>query len=290
MPTLLHRLQRIPPSAGTSDPSYPPDLCVHAGLETETVSNTYVWDGLRRGADPAHPFVVFQYTLRGWGRYEADGQTRRVTPGNAFAAVIPSAHVYSLPPDSPSWTFFFLVLRHPYVVGRIRQAQADVGPLLTLTDGDALLARAVSLYEGAVTRAYRDAWALEAALFDFLFEYERLAQRLRYPQAEREALLDDVRRYVRAQLGRSVDVAELAQVHGQSRSHFSRGFKAATGLAPAQWVRQVQLEEAARRLLDGDHKLEAIARETGFANANHLCKVFRRHYHLSPVEFRRQMR
>ena len=289
MPTLLHRLQRAA-ADGTSGLSYSADLTVHAGLDTETDPARYVWDGLRRGADPAHPFVVFQYTLAGWGRYAADGLTHLVTPGMAFAAVIPSAHVYSLPPDSPSWTFFFLILRHPYVVGRIWQAQAEVGPLLTLAEGSALLARAVSLYEGTLTRAFRDTWALEAALFDFLFEYERLAQRLRYPEAEREALLDDVARYVRSQAGRPVGVAELAAVRGQSRSHFSRGFKAATGIAPASWGRQVQLEEAARRLLAGDHKLEVIASETGFANANHLCKVFRRHYHLSPGEFRRQMR
>ena len=290
MPTLLQRLRRATPAAGTSAPSYLADLTLHAGLDTETDPGRYVWDGQRRGADPAHPFVVFQYTLDGRGRYAADGQAYSVTAGTAFAAVIPSAHVYSLPPESTSWTFFFLILRHPYVVGRIRQAQADLGPLLTLSESDVLLARAVSLYEGAVTHAFRDAWALEAALFDFLFEYERLAQRLRYPAAEREALLEDVRRYVRAQAGRPVDVSELARLRGQSRSHFSRGFKAATGQAPAQWVRQVQLEEATRRLLDGDQKLEAVARASGFANANHLCKFFRRHYHLSPGEFRRQMR
>ena len=290
MPTLLHRLQKIVPGVEAAGSSYRAALTVHAGLDTETDPADYVWDGQRRGADPAHPFVVFQYTLAGWGLYAADGQTHRLTPGAAFAAVIPSAHVYSLPSASPSWTFFFLILRHPYVVRRIQEAQADLAPILMLAEGDALLARAVSLYEGTVARAFRDAWALEAALFDFLFEYERLAQRLRYPEAEREASLEDVRRYVCAQAGRPVGVSELAQLRGQSRSHFSRGFKAATGQAPAQWVRQVQLEEAARRLLDGDHKLEAIARETGFANANHLCKVFRCHYHLSPGEFRRQMR
>ena len=290
MSTLLHRLQKIAPDLTTLGPSYPTHLTINAGLDTETEPADYVWDGLRRGADPAHPFVVFQYTLAGWGRYAADGLTHPVTPGQAFAAVIPSAHVYSLSPESPSWTFFFLILRHPYVVGRIQEAQTGLGPLLTLGESAPLLTRAVSLYEGAVTRTFRDAWALEAALFDFLFEYERLAQRLRYPEAERESFLDDVRRYVRAQAGRLVDVAELAARQGQSRSHFSHRFKAATGLAPASWVRQVQLEEAARRLLDGDLKLEAIARAVGFANANHLCKVFRRHYHLSPGEFRRQMR
>ena len=85
-------------------------------------------------------------------------------------------------------------------------------------------------------------------------------------------------------------VSDLAAAHGLSRSHFSRHFKAATGLAPAVWVRQVRLEEAIRRLLGGSDTLEAVAEAAGFADANHFCKVFRRQYHLSPGEFRRQMR
>ncbi len=287
MDTLLDRLQKIAPTAETAFAS---DLSVYAGLETKTDPADYVWDGLRRGGDPERPFVVFQYTLAGGGAYTAEGVTHQLLPGMAFAAVVPSAHVYRLPPDSPSWTFFFLILRHPYVVGRLVRAQADIGPLLTLTADAPLLARAVTLFEGIAARIFHDSWALESALFDFLFEYERLAQRRMYPQAEREALLETVRRHVLARAGQSVDVAELAALHGLSRSHFSRHFKAVTGLPPAQWVRQVELEEATRRLLDSDRKLEAIARETGFANANHLCKVFRRRYHLSPGEFRRQMR
>jgi AraC-like DNA-binding protein len=287
MTTLFDRLEKIAP---LSETSFAPDLSIQVGLETKTDPAEYVWDGLKRGGDPAHPYIVFQYTLAGVGRYTAEAITHQVTPGLAFAAVVPSAHVYFLPPAAPSWTFFFLVIRHPYAVRRLSSTQATIGPLLTLAENDPLLARAVTLFEGIATALFRDSWALESALFDFVFEYERFAQRRLYPQAEREALLDSVRAHVRARLGHPVDVAELAALHSMSRSHFSHRFKAATGLPPARWIRQVQLEEATRRLLDSGHKLETIAQETGFANANHLCKVFRRHFHLSPGEFRRQMR
>ena len=53
---------------------------------------------------------------------------------------------------------------------------------------------------------------------------------------------------------------------------------------------QVRLEEVACRLAQTDVTLAALASETGFADANHLCKVFRRYYHLSPGAFRKQMR
>jgi len=265
-------------------------LPVYVGLETRTDPIEYVWDGLKRGADPAHPFVLFQYTLAGAGEYIADGGAKhRLTPGRAFAAVIPSAHVYRLPPDSAEWTFFYLLIRHPYAVQRLWAAQVEAGPILTLAENEGLTARAITLFESAASRAFRDPWALELSLFDFVFEYERLTRRLRYPEAEREALLAEVRRQALARPG-GCDVETLAAGRGLSRSRFSHQFKAVTGLPPARWVRQVQLEDAARRLLDSSDKLETVARASGFANANHLCKVFRRFYHLSPAEFRRQMK
>ena len=264
-------------------------LPVFAGLETRTDPAEYVWDGMKRGADPAHPFVLFQYTLAGVGEYAADGIKRRLTPGQAFAALVPSVHVYRLPPDAAEWTFFYLLIRHSYAVQRLSAAQAEAGPVLALTENDPLTARAATLFEGAVSRTFRDPWALELSLFDFVFEYERLTQRLRYPEAERETLLAEVRRQALARPG-GCDVETLASGRGLSRSRFAHQFRAVTGLPPARWVRQVQLEDAARRLLDSADKLETIARASGFANANHLCKVFRRFYHLSPAEFRRQMK
>ncbi len=53
---------------------------------------------------------------------------------------------------------------------------------------------------------------------------------------------------------------------------------------------QVRLEAAARHLAESDDTLDTIAAQTGVADANHLCKVFRRHYHLSPGTYRKQLR
>ncbi len=260
------------------------------GLEVLAPGTPYRWDGLRRGIDAAHPFVVFQYTLAGWGAYAEGGATQRLTPGAAFAAVLPSAHVYHLPPDSPGWTFCWVMFNHPYVVGRVRDLKAEAGPVTELAPDGVGVARLVRLFEGACQGGFGDAWAQEAALFEFLWEYERHEHARRYAPPERERLLSEVRREVLECLDCAPDVARLARARGMSRSAFSHHFKAVTGLPPAHFVMQVRLEYAARRLRESAQTLEAIATEMGFANANHFGKVFRRHYHLSPGAFRRQMR
>ena len=260
-----------------------------AGLETRPSGESYHWDGLRRRGDASRPFIVYQYTLEGWGTYEEDGVTRRVTPGAGFVATVPSAHSYGLPPESPGWTFFWVMFNHPLVVARLGQVKVASGAVAELAPDGLTVARLVHLFEGVFQGGFRDEWAQEQALFEFLWEYERHEHGKRFARPSRDELLADVRREVLEALDSTPDVAHLARSRGMSRSHFSHHFRAVTGLPPARFVTQIRLEEVAHRLLETDRTLGIIAADTGFADAKHLCKVFRRHYHLSPGAFRRQM-
>lgn len=288
---LQHDLTRLASLRETGPLRLGPGMFLGAGLETRTAGEAYHWDGLRRHGDASHPFVVVQYTLDGWGIYEEDGLIQRLSPGEAFTATVPSAHTYRLPPDSPGWTFFWVMFNHPYVVARLSQLKAESGAAVSTLAPDSLtVARLVRLFEGVCQGGFRDPWAQEQALFEFLWELERHAHARRYAPSARETLLADVRCEVMGDLASTPDVARLARSRGMSRSHFSHHFRAVTGHPPAQFVTQVRLEEVASRLLTSDCTLQTIALATGFADAKHLCKVFRRHYHLSPGAFRRQMR
>jgi AraC-like DNA-binding protein len=247
---------------------YAPELQVLGSLETRLPSDNYSWDGMKRGGDPQHPTVLFQYTLDGWGSYETQGIVYRLKPGTAFITLIPSEHHYYLPAASSSWTFFWLMIQHPYLVSRIAQRQKECGPVFSADEYSPLLQR-----------------ALEQALFAFFWEYERLMRSKNRSIDAAERLLDSVRNYVLSSLQRPVSVEEIARHKGMSRSHFSHYFKQTTGFTPIQFIQRIRLEEATRLLLQTN---DSIA--TGFANANHFCKVFRQRFHLSPGLFRRQMR
>jgi AraC-like DNA-binding protein len=262
------------------------DSLIYVGLETAVQGGNYLWDGLKRRADPAHPFVVFQYTLAGWGMYSDAAGNHKVAPGSAFLAAVPSAHRYFLPPESPSWTYFFLLLSHDYIAQRLAVCQEQTGAVQRFEPHSPLMTRMLAVFEGSRLGGFHDHYAAESTLFDFLLEYERSC----YASPEREDLLKAVRQRVLMSPHNLKGVEQLAAERGMSRSNFSHYFSQTTGTSPALFMRHVRLEEAVRRLLHTDQKLEHIARETGFANANHLCKTFRQRYHLSPGEFRRQMR
>ncbi len=268
---------------------------VAVGMETRRDPRTYQWDGMSRGGDAGYPQVVLQYTLEGAGHYDDATGSHRCVPGTLFAAIVPGAHRYYLPASSGRWRFFFVMFRHEYVVGRIRKRQeAGMGGGISAVwrvDAESLLVSAmVRLVEGTVRRSFREGLDVERALFDLLIEYERVGHALLHPAEERDRLLADVRAYVGEHLGETIKVEDLAARHKLSRSAFTHYFVNRTGKTPAGLVGEIRLEEVSRRLVGTNQTLAEIARGAGLADANHLCKVFRRKFHTSPGAFRRQMR
>lgn len=263
--------------------------CLLCGVETRTAADHYFWDGQRRAGDAQHPMAILQYTLDGWGVYATAGVQHRVTAGRMFTAIVPSAHQYYLPPESPHWTHFFLIIRQDYVVDRLARAQQRVGPVMDVPLDSSLMLQFIQAWKDTAGQSFRDALAPEQAAFNLMIEFERFVQQTLHPEEPRLRLLEQTRQYVVQRLDQPLAVEALAERAGMSRSHFSHHFKATTGLSPAKFITTIRLDTAARQLIQTRDKLETIARRCGFADANHFCKVFRRHYHMSPGEFRRQM-
>ncbi len=266
---------------------------VLSGLEACRPGQNYHWHGRRREGDERAPFLVWQYTLAGQGAFRAAdcAEARPLGPGEAFTSIVPSDDAYFLPPESPGWTFFWLIIDHPYVVRRVQARLRNAGAVWAVPPASPLVGRAVDLYDALRAAGWADEFAEEAEIFGFLLEWERWAHALAYPAARRERLLAEVRAEVLAAMaaGRTA-VPDLAGRRGMSRTRFSHHFRRTTGLSPARFVTQVRIGEAARLLASTDLKLAAVASQTGFADATHLGKVFRRLYFVTPDTYRRSMR
>ncbi|MET0282385.1 MAG: AraC family transcriptional regulator [Steroidobacteraceae bacterium] len=94
--------------------------------------------------------------------------------------------------------------------------------------------------------------------------------------------------YLEASLPDRVSLAELAHLAGLSISHFSRAFKAATGMAPYQWQLNARIRRAQTQLLRTDASLEQIAEANGFADAVHFGRRFRQLTGAAPAAWRRE--
>jgi len=218
--------------------------------------------------------------------YSEGTMTRPLEPGQGFLVLLPSAHRYRLPPDSKSWTFFWFIAQHPYVAERVSLMRREEAAVQKWHLESPALEQAILLVEGACRGGLRDVWDFEHRLFSWLLEMERELHHGHYPQSERHHWLETARQMVRKRLPKALGASELAAMIGMERTTFSRQFRSKTGRTPAAFMAEVRLEEA-MKLLHTKVKLEAIAAQTGYADANHFCKAFRRRYHTSPGIYRR---
>lgn len=288
---VLHQLTELSRKPLSAPPWWTPMTAYFGSIETRTDPSSYYWDGMRRLGRKDAPLFAFQLTLAGWGHFQVRGQPpRRVQPGTAFIALIPSRHRYYLPEDSPGWTFGWISIYHPYLLARMAKQVAATGPFVEVAPDSPLAAIAMRLIRGAIKKDFRDRFEVELALFEFLVACEQCAQKARDSSGAGERMLEAIRSRVVASLPKAPDVNALAAEHGMSRTHFSHFFRERTGLTPARFAAEVRIHQATRMLLDTRAPLKQIALDCGFANANYFCKVFRRFQHMSPASYRQGIR
>ena len=92
--------------------------------------------------------------------------------------------------------------------------------------------------------------------------------------------------YMEAQLPQRIELAHLAEMLSLSQAHFSRAFKASTGLAPYRWQLDSRIRRAQELLLHTRASLDQVAEATGFADGVHLGRTFRKHIGVTPAVWR----
>ncbi len=94
--------------------------------------------------------------------------------------------------------------------------------------------------------------------------------------------------WVANHLTHDLSVEVLAERSALCRRHFSRLFHRVFNASPADFVEQIRLSEARRRLLMPHHSVESVALSTGYKSADAFRRAFERRFGVSPNRFRRR--
>ncbi|MFI1399346.1 AraC family transcriptional regulator N-terminal domain-containing protein [Streptomyces sp. NPDC020681] len=85
-------------------------------------------------------------------------------------------------------------------------------------------------------------------------------------------------------------IEKIAAAAHMSTATLHRHFKAATGMSPLRFQKQLRLQEARRRLVGGDTTAVQAAEAVGYASATQFSREYRRAYGLPPVQDAARMR
>lgn len=252
-----------------------------AGYE-QRINEHYSWDGLLRGATP---FLVIQHTTFGEGRLDHAGRHFRLTPGQTMLVTVPQNHRYWLERGG-HWEYFWMILHGREAMRLARDVLAAAGPVITLGPAltNRLAAACLTLLTAGPTvtpgLASATGYAAMTTLHDGVFGARATST---------PALPDPITRvtdHIASHLAGPLHVDHLADIAGQSRAHFVRGFTAALGLPPSDYVLDRRLDRVERLLLATELTVVQIAAMTGFADGNYLAKVFRRRRGMTPLGYR----
>lgn len=105
------------------------------------------------------------------------------------------------------------------------------------------------------------------------------------PWAERRSL-----ELLQARLSEDISLDELAAEARLSPFHFARMFKQSTGVPPRVYLTRLRMEKACELLERTELPITEIAHEVGYSSNQVLARVFIKHRHMSPSDYRRAVR
>jgi transcriptional regulator GlxA family with amidase domain len=116
---------------------------------------------------------------------------------------------------------------------------------------------------------------------------EQYSEPLRF-QAESVSRFSDLTTWIHTHLNNDLSVEALAGRACLCPRHFSRRFRTEVGASPADFVERLRLDEARRRLSNGENSVENVGLSVGFKSADVFRRAFERRLGVGPSDYRRR--
>lgn len=226
----------------------------------------------------------------GRGVLTARGQTRDLLPGDVFFFQ-PYEHVsYATAPGAHSWQKVFVDFFPGNVAVIMRQLGLAELSHLRLSPQRLPRVRALFRRMLAIARANRPGCRITLSvrayqlLLALSHEAFAPAHRTELPHA-----LVRVMNYVDLHPAHRLNSTQLAHIAGCSVRHLNRHFHRVCGMSSHEWIERNKVQRACLLLTQRADTIGAIARDVGYRDPLHFCKVFKRITGQSPRAFRTQL-
>ena len=121
-------------------------------------------------------------------------------------------------------------------------------------------------------------------MMDMVHNYCRLVRR--YRMKDYSPIVRKTISYIEAELASDLSLSTLAAIYSVSQSYLSELFHRETGKTLTQFINEARMETGARLLLSTKLQLQTIAEHCGVSDANYFSNLFKKHYEMSPREYR----
>lgn len=100
---------------------------------------------------------------------------------------------------------------------------------------------------------------------------------------------DDLQEIMASNCLYNLQLHEYARLCHRSLSTYKRDFQAIYGIPPGRWLLEKRLDVARQLLYDTEKPILDVVIESGFKNITHFDRVFKKHFGVSPLRYRKQI-
>jgi len=133
----------------------------------------------------------------------------------------------------------------------------------------------------SLEKGYLDALGTVAAGHLFRGMYVTLGENVSATTLSRQKLRS-ITDYIQANLARPLQVQDLANKAGVSRTHFAEVFKNTTRFSPYEYITRCRVLRAQDLLATGELRIREVAEAVGFCDQSHLTRHFKKLLGYSP--------
>ncbi|PVZ72147.1 GlxA family transcriptional regulator [Pelagibaculum spongiae] len=124
---------------------------------------------------------------------------------------------------------------------------------------------------------------IRRSTFDSVFETE-------FSSSHRDELVIASQQLLKASLNQPIDLSQIAKEQQVSQRTLNRRFQQALGMTPLEYLTRLRLEQACELLRETNLGVAEVAEQSGFSGASYLAKIFRKHFQITPGEYRTSVR
>ncbi|MBQ8894500.1 MAG: AraC family transcriptional regulator [Clostridia bacterium] len=227
--------------------------------------------GHRHNCSLIRSFWLIHFVVRGFGNFYFKGQEYRLGPGEMFIIPPKQEHLYVADNEEP-WEYIFIGLT-------IQDGQIPpflYEPVIRCPEAHPIFEE---MKRGNEFQEGRGAF-FTARFWDMI----SVLQEKNTPQKD---AIDYALELIRAHYAAGLTVQQLADALHLSRGHFTLLFKKKTGIPPQQYLIELRMEEAAKLLQKEGLSPSAAAFSVGYADIYQFSKAFKKHFGVSPREYRK---
>ncbi|MDQ0058949.1 AraC family transcriptional regulator [Paenibacillus harenae] len=103
-----------------------------------------------------------------------------------------------------------------------------------------------------------------------------------------ETYVSYAKNYIRSNVHKRISVSEIAHFLNIDRSHLARIFKSICGISTQQFIISLKMETASQSLKKNSMTIKEVANSVGYDNQMEFSKLFKKHFNMTPTQWREQ--